>query len=73
MNIYKSGSVGCVGILKNWLTRSLRVALAESATTLTTSHLKQGAFGASRINKIRSEAQRRVNVVYLSQKVCLFS
>ncbi|AFY57347.1 hypothetical protein Riv7116_4939 [Rivularia sp. PCC 7116] len=52
------GSVGCVGILKNWLTRSLRVALAESATTLTTSHLKQGAFGASRINKIRSEAQQ---------------
>lgn len=52
------GSVGCVGILKNWLTRALRVALAESAPTLTTSHLKQGAFSASRINKIRSEAQQ---------------
>jgi transposase InsO family protein len=52
------GSVGCVGILKNWLTRSLRLALAESAPTLTTSHLKQGAFSASRINKIRAEAQQ---------------
>ncbi|MGK7956011.1 MAG: AAA family ATPase [Crocosphaera sp.] len=52
------GSVGCVGILKNWLTRSLRVALAESAPTLTISHLKQGAFSASRINTIRSEAQQ---------------
>ncbi len=52
------GSVGCVGILKNWLTRSLRVALAESAPTLTISHLKQGAFSASRINTIRSSAQQ---------------
>ena len=52
------GSVGCVGILKNWLTRSLRVALAESAPTLTISHLKQGAFSASRIKTIRSEAQQ---------------
>lgn len=51
-------SVGCVGILKNWLTRSLRVALASEAKTLTTSHLRQSAIGASRINKIRSEAQQ---------------
>ena len=52
------GSVGCVGILKNWLTRSLRVALADSAPTLTISHLKQGAFSTSRLHKIRSEAQQ---------------
>jgi len=50
------GSVGCVGILKNWLTRSLRVALAQQGHTLTFSHLKQGAFSAYRINKIREEA-----------------
>ncbi len=53
-----SGSVGCVGLLKNWLTRSLRVALAEEARTLNTKHLKVGAFSASRINKIKEEAEQ---------------
>lgn len=53
-----SGSVGCVGLLKNWLTRSLRVALAEQARTLNTKHLKVGAFSASRINKIKEEAEQ---------------
>lgn len=53
-----SGSVGCVGLLKNWLTRSLRVALAEEARTLNTKHLRQGALGASRINKIKEEAEQ---------------
>ena len=31
---------------------------SEQAPTLTVSHLKQGAFSASRINKIREEAQQ---------------
>lgn len=53
-----SGSVGCVGLLKNWLTRSLRVALAEEARTLNTKHLKQGAFSASRLNKIKEETEQ---------------
>ena len=56
-------SVGCVGILKNWLTRSLLIALTEDALTLTFKHLKQGAFSGSRINKIREEAlsgERRI-------------
>ncbi|MBU7587307.1 MAG: ATP-binding protein [Nostoc sp. TH1S01] len=53
-----SGSVGCVGLLKNWLTRSLRVAYSEEARTLNSKHLKLGAFSASRINKIKEEAQQ---------------
>lgn len=51
-----SGSAGCVGLLKNWLTRSLRVAYSEQARTLNIKHLKVGAFSASRINKIKEEA-----------------
>lgn len=51
-----SGSAGCVGLLKNWLTRALRFAYSEQAKTLNIKHLKAGAFGASRINKIKEEA-----------------
>lgn len=53
-----SGSIGCVGLLKNWLTRSLRVALSEEARTLNTKHLKQGAFSTCRLNKIKEEADQ---------------
>lgn len=53
-----SGSVGCVGLLKNWITRSLRVAFAEEAHTLSAKHLQQGAFSPDRINKIREEAEQ---------------
>ncbi len=53
-----SGSVGCVGILKNWLTRSLLFAYAEEARTLKLKHLKQGALGASRLKKIKEEAEQ---------------
>ncbi len=52
------GSVGCIGILKNWLTRSLRFAIAEHSATLTLKHLEQGAFSPSRINQIFQEAQQ---------------
>lgn len=52
------GSVGCIGILKNWLTRSLRFAIAEQSATLTLKHLEQGAFSPSRINQIFQEAQQ---------------
>ena len=36
-------SVGCVGVLKNWLTRALRVALEDQAETLTPHHLEYSA------------------------------
>ena len=51
-----SGSIGCVGLLKNWLARSLRVALSEEALTLNNKHLKRGALGAARLKKIKEEA-----------------
>lgn len=36
-------SVGCVGVLKDWVTRALALALEEGATTLTARHLEQQA------------------------------
>jgi hypothetical protein len=36
-------SVGCVGVLKNWLNRALAAALEHGATTLTERHLEQHA------------------------------
>ena len=36
-------SLGCVGVLKNWLTRALARALADDAPTLTLAHLEQTA------------------------------
>lgn len=44
--------------MKNWLTRSLRVALSEDARTLNAKHLKQGALAASRLHKIKEEAEQ---------------
>jgi hypothetical protein len=37
------GSVGCVGILKNWLNRALGLALATEQSTLTLAHLERTA------------------------------
>lgn len=36
-------SLGCVGVLKNWLTRALARAFADDAPTLTLAHLEQTA------------------------------
>ncbi len=37
-------SLGCIGSLKDWLTRSLKDALDEDAPTVTTKHLKNRAW-----------------------------
>jgi nucleoside-triphosphatase THEP1 len=37
------GTLGCVGTLKGWLTRALRDALEEGATTVTKKHLERTA------------------------------
>lgn len=50
-------SIGCVGIFKSWLVRSLQVALAESAKTLTLKHLKKGELSPARRKEILQEAE----------------
>ncbi len=51
-------SFGCVGILKDWLSRALYCALLEGANTLTTSHLYKNAYSTEQcmvmVNETRS-------------------
>lgn len=49
-------SLGCVGLLKDWLTRALATALAEDAATITEAHLAQHALSASACDRVLSEA-----------------
>jgi hypothetical protein len=50
-------SLGCVGILKEWLLRALTTALADGKTTLTRTYLKQSALSASQCEKILAETK----------------
>jgi hypothetical protein len=50
-------SIGCVGILKSWLIRALRYALAEDAKNMTKQHLQQSEYSAVRRQQLREEAE----------------
>ena len=49
-------SVGCVGILKEWLDRALIATLKEGCTTMKLRHLEATALNASQCEKIAVEA-----------------
>jgi hypothetical protein len=49
-------SIGCIGILKQWLQRSLNQALRENANTVTLDHLKQNALSLKKVFRLASEA-----------------
>lgn len=49
-------SIGCVGLLKDWLTRGLAAALEEGATTLTRKHLEQHSWSTDQCEKMVQEA-----------------
>ncbi|WOA57218.1 TniB family NTP-binding protein [Bacillus mycoides] len=48
-------SIGCVGVLKDWLMRSLKLALEENASYLTLSHMKRTALSINKISKLLDE------------------
>lgn len=48
-------SLGCVGIVKEWLLRAVTMALADGKATLTRTHLKESALSASQCEKILAE------------------
>lgn len=50
-------SIGCVGILKEWLTQAVAAALAEEKSTLQKKHLEQTALLASQCERILIEAK----------------
>ena len=50
-------SLGCVGILKDWLTRTLRDALEEEADTITQKHLTRRAWSVSQCKRMLQEIE----------------
>lgn len=50
-------SLGCVGVLKIWWLRALRIALADQAKTLTLKHLNKGELLPARRKQIQQEAE----------------
>jgi|SRR5579872_634692 len=51
-------SIGCVGILKDWLARALATAVRASAPTLTLKHLEKHALTVSQCDRLIEEAAR---------------
>lgn len=52
---FYEGSIGCVGILKDWLTRSLALALKENSHTLLPKHIEQRALSLAKRSSILRE------------------
>jgi len=50
-------SVGCIGVLKEWLTRALAAALEDGAATLTAHHLERQAEPARKLLSLAREIQ----------------
>lgn len=50
-------SLGCIGVLKDWLTRALIDALKEDAPTLTLKHLENRALSVAQCQKMFAEIQ----------------
>ena len=48
-------SVGCIGVLKNWLTRSLAAALEDNQSALTLKHLKLHELPAYKLRQLNLE------------------
>jgi AAA domain len=49
-------SIGCIGVLKEWLLKALRKALNDGGVTLTFKHLKQSALSVSQCENMRADA-----------------
>src|SRR5713226_9809044 len=51
------GSIGCIGILKQWLVRSLYRALREESPELTRAHLEQSVLPDAKWERMRADAR----------------
>jgi energy-coupling factor transporter ATP-binding protein EcfA2 len=52
---FYEGSIGCIGILKDWLSRALSLALKAKSYTLLPEHLKSRALSVAKRSSILSE------------------
>lgn len=48
-------SVGCIGVLKEWITKALRKALRDGGKTLTRKHLEKSALSVSQCDKMLAD------------------
>jgi hypothetical protein len=51
-------SIGCVGILKDWLVKGLSLAIRQSTPTLTLEHLQKHALSVAQCDRLIEEAAR---------------
>lgn len=51
-------SIGCVGVLKDWLVRALRAAVEDHAPTITSSHLQRHALSIEQCIRMATEARQ---------------
>jgi AAA domain len=51
------GTLGCIGLLKNWLLRALNAALKEGAKTLTIKHLEAHAISKDKLKEMMEDIQ----------------
>ena len=51
------GSIGCIGILKQWLVRSLYRALREESPELTRAHLEKSVLPDAKWERMRADAR----------------
>ena len=51
------GSIGCIGILKQWLVRALYRALREGSAELTRTHLEKAVLPDAKWERMRADAQ----------------
>jgi hypothetical protein len=49
-------SIGCIGVLKEWLLKALKKALKDGGVTLTLKHLKQSALSVSQCDNMLADA-----------------
>lgn len=50
-----TGSIGCVGILKSWLRKTVELAAEENAATITRRHLEESAYSFGQLETMADE------------------
>jgi energy-coupling factor transporter ATP-binding protein EcfA2 len=64
-------SIGCVGVLKEWLSRALARALRENRATLTQEHLECAALSAAQCQQMLTEARAGERMLAECEDSCL--
>jgi energy-coupling factor transporter ATP-binding protein EcfA2 len=61
-------SIGCVGVLKDWLTRAAATALREGSTALTLAHLEKRALSDAKCARMAADARDGEDELHYTQE-----